>query len=158
MATFHTQYDSGIMARPGHVRLNLDLFYDYRKNAELHPVWEKFLHDHQPKTIIFWGQHDPFFTPEGGEAYLRDLPKAEMYRLNAGHFAAKDNAPFIAARNFGANAGCVNQEALASAAGPNRRATFADWGGSIGSACIIANLVMWMRHTRPYSIAGAGYP
>jgi pimeloyl-ACP methyl ester carboxylesterase len=92
------EYDSGIMARPGHVRLNLDLFYDYRKNAELYPVWEKFLHDHQPKTIIFWGQHDPFFTPEGGEAYLRDLPKAEMYRLNAGHFAAEDNAPFIADR------------------------------------------------------------
>ena len=92
------EYDYGIMARPGHVRLNLDLFYDYRKNVELYPVWQKFLHDKQPKTIIFWGQHDPFFKPEGGEAYLRDLPKAEMHRLNAGHFAAEDNAPDIAAQ------------------------------------------------------------
>ncbi len=33
------EYDYGIMARPGHVRLNLDLFYDYRKNAKLYPVW-----------------------------------------------------------------------------------------------------------------------
>jgi hypothetical protein len=37
-----------------------------------------------------------FFTPAGGEAYLRDLPKAEMHRLNAGHFAVEDNAEYIA--------------------------------------------------------------
>ena len=75
------------------MRLNLDLFYDYRTNVELYPQWQKFLRDRQPKTLIFWGQHDLFFTPEGGEAYLKDLPKAEMHRLNAGHFAAEDNLP-----------------------------------------------------------------
>ena len=36
----------------------------------------------QPRTLIFWGQRDIFFTPEGGEAYLRDLPKAEIHRLD----------------------------------------------------------------------------
>ncbi|MEO8766413.1 MAG: alpha/beta hydrolase, partial [Ginsengibacter sp.] len=60
--------DYGFMLRPGAVRLNLDLFYDYRKNVELYPVWLEFLRKHQPKTIIFWGQTDIFFTPEGGEA------------------------------------------------------------------------------------------
>jgi pimeloyl-ACP methyl ester carboxylesterase len=44
----------------------------------------------QPKTIIFWGQDDIFFTREGGEAYLNDLPKAEMHRLDSGHFAVED--------------------------------------------------------------------
>lgn len=89
--------DYGLMLRPGAVRLNLDLFYDYRKNVALYPVWQKFLRDNQPKTLIFWGQDDVFFTAAGGEAYLRDLPKAEMHRLNAGHFAVEDNADYIAA-------------------------------------------------------------
>ncbi len=35
-------------------------------------------------------QGDIFFTPEGGEAYLRDLPDARMVRLNSGHFAVED--------------------------------------------------------------------
>jgi hypothetical protein len=30
-----------------------------------------------------------FFTPEGGEAYLRDLPDATLIRLNSGHFAIR---------------------------------------------------------------------
>ncbi len=90
------EVDYALMQRPGAVRLNLDLFYDYRKNVELYPVWQKFLRDNQPKTIIFWGQDDIFFTPAGGEAYLRDLPNAELHRLNAGHFAVEDNAEYIA--------------------------------------------------------------
>lgn len=63
---------------------------------ELYPQWQKFLRDHPPKTLIFWGEDDIFFTPAGGEAYLRDLPKAEIHRLKAGHFAVKDNLEYIA--------------------------------------------------------------
>jgi hypothetical protein len=48
--------------------------------VELYPKWQAFLGDRQPKTIIFWGQDDIFFTREGGEAYLKDLPRAEMHR------------------------------------------------------------------------------
>lgn len=88
--------DAAFVARPGNLRVQLDLFYDYRNNLPLYPVWQSFLRARQPKTLIFWGQHDLFFNPEGGEAYLKDLPKAEMYRLNAGHFATEDNLPFIA--------------------------------------------------------------
>jgi pimeloyl-ACP methyl ester carboxylesterase len=78
------------------VRINLDLFYDYRTNVELYPEWQKFLRERQPKTLIFWGQDDVFFTREGGEAFLRDLPAAEMHRLEAGHFAVEDNLDYIA--------------------------------------------------------------
>jgi len=88
--------DDGFMRKANGLRLNLDLFYDYRTNVALYPQWQKFLRDHQPRTLIFWGEHDPFFTPEGGEAYLKDLPDAELHRLNAGHFATEDNLPFIA--------------------------------------------------------------
>jgi pimeloyl-ACP methyl ester carboxylesterase len=88
--------DSGFMARPNAVRINLDLFYDYRTNVDLYPQWQAFLRDRQPKTLIFWGQDDVFFTPAGGEAFLRDLPSAELHRLAAGHFAVEDNLDFIA--------------------------------------------------------------
>jgi pimeloyl-ACP methyl ester carboxylesterase len=88
--------DVAFAQRPNAVRLNLDLFYDYRTNVDLYPEWQAFLRDSKPKTIIFWGQKDIFFTPEGGEAYLTDLPDAEIHRLDAGHFAVEDHHEYIA--------------------------------------------------------------
>jgi pimeloyl-ACP methyl ester carboxylesterase len=82
--------DLHYLDRPNARRAQLDFFYDYRTNVHLYPRWQKFLRDRQPKTIIFWGQNDIFFTREGGESYLKDLPKAEMHRLNSGHFAVED--------------------------------------------------------------------
>ena len=76
-------------------QIQMDLFYDYRTNPALYPTWQAFLRKHQPKTVIFWGQGDIFFTPAGGEAYVKDLPGAQMYRLNAGHFATEDCLEFI---------------------------------------------------------------
>ncbi len=31
--------------------------------------------NNQPKTLIVWGKNDPFFTVEGAQAYLRDIPE-----------------------------------------------------------------------------------
>jgi pimeloyl-ACP methyl ester carboxylesterase len=82
--------DFRFMERLNARQVQMELFYDYRTNVALYPQWQKFLHKHQPKTLIFWGQDDIFFTREGGEAYLKDLPNAEMYRLDSGHFAVED--------------------------------------------------------------------
>lgn len=90
--------DLHFLARPNAKRVQLDFFYDYRKNVDLYPSWQTFLRQQQPKTIIFWGQDDIFFTRAGGEAYLRDIPKAEMHRLNSGHFALEDSLPYITAK------------------------------------------------------------
>jgi pimeloyl-ACP methyl ester carboxylesterase len=65
------------------------------KTPEVEAQLQAFLKKRQPKTVIFWGQDDIFFTREGGEAYLRDLPRAEMHRLDSGHFAVEDSAPYI---------------------------------------------------------------
>jgi pimeloyl-ACP methyl ester carboxylesterase len=81
--------------KPNGRQIQLDLFYDYRTNVALYPKWQSFLKQKQPKTIIFWGQDDIFFTREGGEAYLEILPKAEMHRLAAGHFAVEDCLEYI---------------------------------------------------------------
>jgi pimeloyl-ACP methyl ester carboxylesterase len=42
-----------------------------------------------------WGKNDPFFTVEGAQAYLRDIPKTELHLLDAGHFALEDSCEFI---------------------------------------------------------------
>lgn len=88
--------DSAFMRRQHAVRLNLDLFYDYRTNVPLYPAWQRLLRERQPQTLIFWGQSDIFFTPEGGDAYLADLPNAELHRLTAGHFAVEEHLDYIA--------------------------------------------------------------
>ena len=90
--------DLFFLARPNAHRVQLDLFYDYRTNAELYPAWQASLRERQPLTLILWGQGDIFFTPEGGEAYLRDLPEAELHRLDSGHFAVEDSLEQITAR------------------------------------------------------------
>lgn len=87
--------DLHFLARPNARRVQLDLFYDYRTNVALYPAWQAFLRERQPLTLILWGQNDIFFTPEGGDAYLRDLPEAELIRLDTGHFAVEDSLDAI---------------------------------------------------------------
>jgi pimeloyl-ACP methyl ester carboxylesterase len=89
--------DVHFLERPGARSVQLDLLYDYRTNVELYPHWQAFLREHRPKTLILWGENDIFFTPEGGQAYLRDLPDAELHMLDSGHFAVEDSLEEIAA-------------------------------------------------------------
>jgi pimeloyl-ACP methyl ester carboxylesterase len=89
--------DFHFMERPAARKVQMEFFYDYRTNVALYPQWQEFLRNHQPKTLIFWGQNDIFFTPKGGDAYLKDLPEAEMHRLDSGHFAVEDSLDYIAA-------------------------------------------------------------
>jgi hypothetical protein len=78
------------------VRINLDLFYDYRTNVPLYPSWQRLLRERQPQTLIFWGQSDIFFTRKAARHISLDLPDAELHRLAAGHFAVEDHLDYIA--------------------------------------------------------------
>jgi pimeloyl-ACP methyl ester carboxylesterase len=51
----------------------------------------------QPPTLIAWGAHDPFFTMAGAQAYVRDLPDAELHLLEAGHVALETHGTEISA-------------------------------------------------------------
>jgi pimeloyl-ACP methyl ester carboxylesterase len=88
--------DLAVLARPNTRRINLDLFYDYRTNPEQYPAWHQYLRRHRPPTLIVWGAQDPIFTPEGGEAFVRDVPDAELHLLDTGHFALEDHEDEIA--------------------------------------------------------------
>ena len=68
----------------------LDLLHDYRTNAALYPAWRQVPARAPAQDAHLLGPGRLFFTPEGGDAYLRDLPDAEIHRLDAGHFAVED--------------------------------------------------------------------
>lgn len=89
------QHDQSLMDRPGNSEIQLDLFYDYRTNIPLYPLWQEALRQHQPPTLIMWGQNDEIFVAPGGEAFKRDLPNAEIHMLNTGHFALETHAEEI---------------------------------------------------------------
>lgn len=88
--------DQALLDRPGNVEIQLDLFYDYRKNVELYPRFHEFFRERRPPTLIVWGAKDKIFPAEGARAYLQDLPQAELHLLDSGHFALEDQGPTIA--------------------------------------------------------------
>ncbi len=90
-------FDQHFLDRPGNDAIQLDLFHNYPSNVALYDKWHQYFRDRQPKTLIVWGKNDPFFTVEGAKAFLRDLPKAELHLLNAGHFALEEDSHTIAA-------------------------------------------------------------
>jgi pimeloyl-ACP methyl ester carboxylesterase len=91
-------FDQLFLDRAGNDAIQLDLFHDYPSNVALYDEWHRYFRDKQPRTLIVWGQNDPFFTVEGAKAFLTDLPNAQLHFLNAGHFALEEEDVFIAER------------------------------------------------------------
>jgi pimeloyl-ACP methyl ester carboxylesterase len=50
----------------------------------------------QPHLLVIWGRYDPSFDISEPEAYRREVPKAEVHVLHAGHFALDTKADEIA--------------------------------------------------------------
>jgi pimeloyl-ACP methyl ester carboxylesterase len=82
---------------PGQAQIQSDLFYDYRTNVDAYPKWQAWLQKTQPKLLVLWGKHDLSFDPGEPERYRKDVPKAEVYLLDAGHFALDIKADEMAA-------------------------------------------------------------
>jgi pimeloyl-ACP methyl ester carboxylesterase len=76
-----------MLTRPGAREIQASLLYDYPTNVEAYPAWQAWLRAHRPPTLVLWGRYDPSFIVPGAEAYLRDVPDAELHLLEAGHFA-----------------------------------------------------------------------
>jgi pimeloyl-ACP methyl ester carboxylesterase len=90
-------HDQALLDRPGVDEIMLDLFRDYGSNVALYPRFQAFFRSRRPPTLIVWGKHDVIFPAEGAQAYLRDLPDAELHLLDTGHFALEDKGHDIAA-------------------------------------------------------------
>jgi pimeloyl-ACP methyl ester carboxylesterase len=89
--------DNFYLARPGAAELQLDLFGDYKSNVALYPTFQKYFRTYKPPFLAVWGKNDPFFLPQGAEAYRRDIPDAEVRLLDTGHFALETHAAEIGA-------------------------------------------------------------
>jgi pimeloyl-ACP methyl ester carboxylesterase len=87
--------DIAYMARPGAEEIQLDLVLDYRSNVALYDAFQAYLREWQPPFLAAWGKRDAHFIPAGALAYKRDLPKAEVHFLDAGHFALETHAEEI---------------------------------------------------------------
>jgi pimeloyl-ACP methyl ester carboxylesterase len=88
--------EAAFLARPGEADIQSDLFYDYRNNLAAFPAWQTWLRERRPPTLIVWGRYDPVFAIAEVAALKRDLPKAEVHMLDAGHFALDESVVDVA--------------------------------------------------------------
>jgi pimeloyl-ACP methyl ester carboxylesterase len=89
-------FDQTALDRPGNDKIQLALFYDYRKNPPLYPTWHEYLRKYQPPVLAVWGKNDPVFLPAGAEAFGKDDPRTELHLLDTGHFALEEDGALIA--------------------------------------------------------------
>lgn len=88
--------DVAMIARPGNMDIQLDLFLDYANNVKLYPKFHEYFRKSQPPLLAIWGRFDPFFIPAGAEAYKQDLPHATVQFLDTGHFALETHVQEVA--------------------------------------------------------------
>jgi pimeloyl-ACP methyl ester carboxylesterase len=81
----------------GQAQIQSDLFYDYRTNVDAYPTWQAWMQNNQPPLLVIWGKHDLSCDPREPERYRKDVPKAEVHVLDAGHFALDTKSDEIAA-------------------------------------------------------------
>ena len=79
--------DAALMARPGNVDIQLDLFLDYANNVKLYPAFQEYFRKAKPPLLAIWGKRDLYFIPAGAEAFHRDIPNAIVEFVDTGHFA-----------------------------------------------------------------------
>jgi pimeloyl-ACP methyl ester carboxylesterase len=89
--------DAAMIARPGNMDIQLDLFLDYANNVKLYPAFQEYFRKSKPPLLAIWGKYDPFFIPPGAEAFKRDNPNATVQFLDTGHFALETHVEEVAA-------------------------------------------------------------
>ena len=89
--------DNFYLARPGADEIQLDLLGDYKSNVALYPTFQNYFRTHKPRFLAVWGKNDPFFLPQGAEAFRRDIPDAKVHFFDTGHFALETHATEISA-------------------------------------------------------------
>lgn len=88
--------DQHLLDRPGNDEVQLDLFGDYKSNVAAYPRFHEYFRKYLPPTLAVWGKNDPFFLPQGAEAFRRDNPDAEVHFVDAGHFPLETHLDEVA--------------------------------------------------------------
>lgn len=87
---------AALLARPGNVDIQLDLFLDYANNVKLYPAFQKYFRKSKPPLLAIWGKFDPYFVPAGADAFKKDIPAAIVEFLPTGHFALETHLEEVA--------------------------------------------------------------
>jgi pimeloyl-ACP methyl ester carboxylesterase len=82
--------------QPGQADIQSDLFYDYRTNVDNYPKWQAWMREKQPRLLVIWGKYELSFDSSEPEAFRRDVPDAQVYIVDGGHFALDTAADQIA--------------------------------------------------------------
>ena len=82
--------------QPGQADIQSDLFYDYQSNVASYPKWQEWMRKTQPRLLVLWGKYELSFDASEPEAFRRDVPQAEVHRVDGGHFALDTAADEIA--------------------------------------------------------------
>ncbi|MEC5143581.1 alpha/beta hydrolase [Chitinophaga sp. 212800010-3] len=89
--------DQKFLDRQDNIEIQLDLVKDYSANVALYPKFHEYFRKYQPKVLLVWGNKDPYFLPQGAEAYKKDLPDAKLKFYDTGHFALETHVTEIGA-------------------------------------------------------------
>lgn len=82
--------DQFLMDREGVKEIQMELKRDYKTNVAFYPVWQDFLKNLQPVTLIVWGENDEVFNKEGAEMINKDLVDSKLLFYPTGHFALEE--------------------------------------------------------------------
>ncbi|RKR05076.1 pimeloyl-ACP methyl ester carboxylesterase [Flavobacterium sp. 90] len=82
--------DQFLMEREGVKEIQIELKRDYKTNVALYPLWQDFLKNLQPVTLIVWGENDEVFKKEGAEMLREDLDNSKLLFYPTGHFALEE--------------------------------------------------------------------
>jgi pimeloyl-ACP methyl ester carboxylesterase len=107
--------DAALLARPGNVDIQLDLFLDYANNVKLYPKFQEYFRTSKPPLLAIWGKNDLYFIPPGAEAFRRDIPNATVQFLDTGHFALETHLEEITAAMRGFLAANIDRTQTAKA-------------------------------------------
>jgi pimeloyl-ACP methyl ester carboxylesterase len=82
---------------PRRRKICVALMEGLKENLEWFPRYQAYLREHRPPALIVWGPQDGYMPEPSARAYLRDLPKAKLHLLDAGHWALETNLDEIVA-------------------------------------------------------------
>lgn len=86
-----------LMQSPERRAIAIGLMEDLKANLTWFPRYQAYLREHRPPTLIVWGPQDGYMPEDAAQAYLRDLPEAELHLVEGGHWALETNLDEIVA-------------------------------------------------------------
>ena len=80
------------MSRPGLVDIQFRIFVDYANHVARFPEISAYHREHQPRSLMIWGRHDPYFELDEVLVYARELDRLDMHIYDGAHLLLETHA------------------------------------------------------------------